>query len=142
MSDCFLSCSEEDDCVFQQVQRKVRGGEGVQRHRVLTGPFGHLIRIVSFRGEYRDPEASPVAIPTRRPPCGRPSLRVKEEERVPEALSVAPPTRCPPNGRPSSRGLMSIYRVSHIKCSTARHERGCAACPRREQSNSKKIGCS
>jgi hypothetical protein len=26
-----------------------------------------------------------------------------------------------------------IYRVSHIRCSTARHERGCAACPRREQ---------
>jgi hypothetical protein len=26
-----------------------------------------------------------------------------------------------------------MYRVSHIRCSTARHERGCAACPRREQ---------
>jgi hypothetical protein len=25
------------------------------------------------------------------------------------------------------------YRVSHIRCSTARHERGCAACPRHEQ---------
>jgi hypothetical protein len=25
------------------------------------------------------------------------------------------------------------YRVSHIRCSTARHARGCAACPRREQ---------
>jgi hypothetical protein len=23
--------------------------------------------------------------------------------------------------------------MSHIRCSTARHERGCAACPRREQ---------
>jgi hypothetical protein len=26
-----------------------------------------------------------------------------------------------------------FYRVSHIRCSTAPHERGCAACPRREQ---------
>jgi hypothetical protein len=26
------------------------------------------------------------------------------------------------------------YRVSYIRCSTARHERGCAACQRREQS--------
>jgi hypothetical protein len=26
-----------------------------------------------------------------------------------------------------------IYRVSHIRCSTARHEKGCTACPRREQ---------
>jgi hypothetical protein len=26
-----------------------------------------------------------------------------------------------------------IYRVSHIRCSTTRHERGCAACPRYEQ---------
>jgi hypothetical protein len=25
------------------------------------------------------------------------------------------------------------YRVSHIRCSTARHERDCAACSRREQ---------
>jgi hypothetical protein len=27
-----------------------------------------------------------------------------------------------------------LYRVSHIRCSTARHKRGCAACPQREQS--------
>jgi hypothetical protein len=32
--------------------------------------------------------------------------------------------------------------VSHIKCSTARHERGWAGCPRREQGNSTKVGCS
>jgi hypothetical protein len=33
-----------------------------------------------------------------------------------------------------SRLLISlIYRVSHIRCSTAPHERGCAACLRREQ---------
>jgi hypothetical protein len=29
--------------------------------------------------------------------------------------------------------LVENYRVSHIKCSTAHHERGRAACPRREQ---------
>jgi hypothetical protein len=29
--------------------------------------------------------------------------------------------------------MTPIDRVSHIRCRTARHERGCAACPRREQ---------
>jgi hypothetical protein len=34
------------------------------------------------------------------------------------------------------------YKVSHIRCNTARHKRGCATYPRREQGNSKKVGCS
>jgi hypothetical protein len=38
--------------------------------------------------------------------------------------------------------LDAIYRVSHIRCSTARHERGCGASPLREQGNSIKVGCS
>jgi hypothetical protein len=38
--------------------------------------------------------------------------------------------------------IIITYRVSHIRCSIARHERGCAVCPRREQGNSKKVGCS
>jgi hypothetical protein len=38
--------------------------------------------------------------------------------------------------------VFEIYRVSHIKCSTVPHERGCAACTRREQGNSQKGGCS
>jgi hypothetical protein len=32
------------------------------------------------------------------------------------------------------------YRVFHIRCSTPCHERGCAACPRHRQGNSKKVG--
>jgi hypothetical protein len=33
----------------------------------------------------------------------------------------------------SDRFLSRRYTVSHIRCSTARHERSCAACQRREQ---------
>jgi hypothetical protein len=39
-------------------------------------------------------------------------------------------------------GAELLYRVPPISRSTARHERGYAACPRREQGNYKKVGCS
>jgi hypothetical protein len=29
--------------------------------------------------------------------------------------------------------IRMMYRVSHIRCSTAHHEKGCTACPQREQ---------
>jgi hypothetical protein len=32
-----------------------------------------------------------------------------------------------------------MYRAFHIRCSTARHERSCAARPQCEQGNSKKV---
>jgi hypothetical protein len=41
-----------------------------------------------------------------------------------------------PDGRHQRKkptSVRGLYRVSHIRSSTARHERGCAACPRHEQ---------
>jgi hypothetical protein len=51
----------------------------------------------------------------------------------PDLLNLSTPFLVSNEAGFRSYGAFLFYMVSHIKCSTARYERGCTACPRREQ---------